>query len=218
MSNASKSIVYVWDADYPWDVRTEKVTLALTRAGHTVNIVARNRAWKQSTEVLPEGTVRRMAPWKGLGRRLDNALSFPAFFSPRWINLIDRTCRDAKADLIIVRDLPLCPTAISCGKRLGIPVVLDMAENYRASMRMLWEPARNTLFDFFASNPSITATVERSCVRDVDHIIVVVEESANRVAALGVPRDKLTVVSNTPPLARLDGPSHEPSSVRATTD
>ena len=218
MSNASKSIVYVWDADYPWDVRTEKVTLALTRAGHTVNIVARNRAWKQTTERLPEGTVQRMAPWKALGRRLDNALGFPAFFSPRWINLIDRTCRDAKADLIIVRDLPLCPTAILCGKRLGIPVMLDMAENYPAMMRVLWETGRETLFDNFARNPSITAKVERRCVKDVDHIIVVVEESADRVAALGVPRNKLTVVSNTPPLARLDGPSHQPSGTRATID
>jgi len=60
--------------------------------------------------------------------------------------------------------------------------------------------------------------VERRCVRLVDHIIVVVEESADRVAALGVPRNKLTVVSNTPPLARLDGPSHQPSGTRATTD
>jgi len=218
MSHTSKSIVYVWDADYPWDVRTEKVTLALARAGHSVHIVARNRAWKQTTETLPEGTVHRMMPWKRLGRRLDTALSFPAFFSPRWIKLIDRTCREANADLIIVRDLPLCPTAISCGKRLDIPVMLDMAENYPAMMRVLWETGRDTLFDYFARNPSITAKVERRCVRDVDHIVVVVEESADRVAALGVPRNKLTVVSNTPPLARLDCPSHAPSSTRITTD
>jgi glycosyltransferase involved in cell wall biosynthesis len=218
MNAASKSIVYVWDADYPWDVRTEKVTLALTRAGHAVKIVARNRAWKQTTERLPEGTVQRMAPWKALGHRLDNALGFPAFFSPRWFNLIDRTCRNAKADLIIVRDLPLCLTAILCGKRLGVPVMLDMAENYPAMMRVLWETGRETLFDYFARNPSITAKVERSCVKNVDHIVVVVEESADRVAALGVPRSKLTVVSNTPPLARLDEPSRQPDPMRVTTD
>jgi glycosyltransferase involved in cell wall biosynthesis len=218
MNAASKSIVYVWDADYPWDVRTEKVTLALTRAGHAVKIVARNRAWKQTTERLPEGTVQRMAPWKALGRRLDNALGFPAFFSPRWFNLIDRTCRNAKADLIIVRDLPLCLTAILCGKRLGVPVMLDMAENYPAMMRVLWETGLETLFDYFARNPSITAKVERSCVKNVDHIVVVVEESADRVAALGVPRSKLTVVSNTPPLARLDEPSRQPDPMRVTTD
>ena len=209
MSNTSRSIVYVWDADYPWDVRTEKVTLALARAGHVVNIVARNQAWRQTTEPLPEGTVHRIPPWNFLGQPLDGLLSFPAFFNPRWINLIDRTCREARADLIIVRDLPLCPTAIGVGKRLGIPVMLDMAENYPAMMRALWETGRHTILDYVVRNPAITQRVERRCVDAVDHIVVVVEESADRVAALGVPRDKITIVSNTPPLARLDCTSHD---------
>jgi len=214
MSHKSLSIVYVWDADYPWDVRTEKVTLALMSAGHDVHIVARNKAWRQTTESLPEGTVHRMPPWKFVGNRLDRTLGFPAFFSPRWIRLIEKTCRSAKADLIIVRDLPLCPTAIRVGKRLNIPVVLDMAENYPAMMRVLWETGRNTLLDYAVRNPALTQQLERRCVRAVDHIVVVVEESADRVAALGIPRDKLTIVSNTPPLARLDSHVHVPNDSR----
>lgn len=215
MSHVSRSIVYVWDADYPWDVRTEKVTLALTKAGHTVNIVARNKAWRPTTELLPEGTVHRMPPWKFAGQKIDRQLGFPAFFSPRWVRLIDRTCRNAAADLIIVRDLPLCPTAIGVGKRLGIPVMLDMAENYPAMMRVLWETGRNTILDSVVRNPTVTAHLERRCVNKVDHILVVVEESADRVAALGVSRDKLTVVSNTPPLSRL---SNGPQVPRAQRD
>ena len=113
MESAELSIVYVWDADYPWDVRTEKVCIALTAAGHTVTIVARNKAWSATTERLHEGTVRRMPPWRLLGRKLDNALGFPAFFNPRWIRLVDRTCNEVDADLIVIRDLPLCATAIA---------------------------------------------------------------------------------------------------------
>ncbi len=204
MNHGSKSIVYVWDADYPWDVRTEKITLALTRAGHSVHIVARNKAWRPTTEVLPEGTVHRMPPWKFVGQTVDSALGFPAFFSPRWVRLIDKTCSDANADLIIVRDLPLCPTAIRVGKRLQIPVMLDMAENYPAMMRALWETGRHTITDYLIRNPAITQRLERKCVHEVSHVVTVVEESSDRVAALGVTSDKLTVVSNTPPLARLD--------------
>jgi glycosyltransferase involved in cell wall biosynthesis len=216
--NTGRSIVYVWDADYPWDVRTEKITLALSRAGHTVNIVARNKAWKQTTESLPEGTVRRMTPWKWAGQSLDGLLSFPAFFSPRWSGLIERTCREARADLIIVRDIPLCPTAISVGRRLGIPVMLDMAENYPAMMRALWETGRNTMLDYAVRNPTVTRLVERKCVRAVDHILVVVEESADRLGALGVPAEKMTIVSNTPPIARLECASHQQHPARDTTD
>src|SRR5687768_500148 len=80
----SVRIVYLWDADYPWDVRTAKVCSALVRRGHSVEIVARNRAWKIERETLEEGTVHRLRPWRALGQRLDGASSFPAFFSPRW--------------------------------------------------------------------------------------------------------------------------------------
>ena len=197
------SIVYAWDADYPWDVRTEKIALALTEAGHHVTIVARNRAWKDTREILKEGAVRRMNPWRVIGRKADGLLSFPAFFNPRWVNLMTSTCREVRADLIIVRDIPLTPTALWAGRRLGIPVLLDMAENYPAMMRALWDTGRHSVLDYAVRNPSLTARVERMSVRHVDHVIVVVEESAERVKTLGVPVDRITVVSNTPPLDRL---------------
>jgi glycosyltransferase involved in cell wall biosynthesis len=81
--------------------------------------------------------------------------------------------------------------------------MLDMAENYPAMMRALWETGRNTMLDYAVRNPAITRLVERKCVRGVDHILVVVEESADRIETLGVSHCKLSVVSNTPPLSRL---------------
>jgi hypothetical protein len=102
-------VVYLWDADYPWDVRVEKICASLTAAGHEVHIVARNRRWDAERERLPEGTVHRMHPWRWIGRRLDEALGFPAFFSPRWGTLLSRTVREVNAHAIIARDLPLCP-------------------------------------------------------------------------------------------------------------
>ena len=212
------SIVYVWDADYPWDVRTEKIALALTEAGHDVTIVARNRAWKSTSETLKEGAVRRMKPWRAFGRGGDGLLSFPAFFNPRWVSLITHACRDTHADLIIVRDIPLSPTAIWVGKRLGVPVLLDMAENYPAMMSALWETGRHTPLDYAVRNPSLTARVERMSVRHVDHVVVVVEESAERVRKLGVPADRITVVSNTPPLDRLGGESKQVREQRPRID
>jgi glycosyltransferase involved in cell wall biosynthesis len=203
MASPQLSIVYVWDADYPWDVRTEKVCRALTDAGHRVTIVARNKMRAPKHEVLPEGTVYRMSPWRWAGRGLDNALGFPAFFNPRWARLIRNAVKASQANLIIVRDLPLCPTAVAVGRHESVPVLLDMAENYPAMMRALWETGRETLIDYAVRNPAITAWIERRCVRAVDHVVVVVEESAERVMRMGVPQQKITIVSNTPPLDRL---------------
>lgn len=202
-------IVYVWDSEYPWDVRTVKTCLALTEAGHDVHIVARNRKGQALREQLPEGTVHRMPPLRWMGRKLDASLSFPAFFSPRWHSLIASTARQVHADLIIARDLPLCPTAILVGRKLQIPVVLDMAENYPAMMQDIWTAGRHRALDYVVRNPRLTRLVEAYCIKNVAHIITVVDASSQRLEGLGVPDSHLTVISNTPPLSRTLGRPRE---------
>ena len=197
-------VVYLWDADYPWDVRTEKMSATLTSAGHDVHIVARNRAWRPLTERMPEGTVHRMAPWRLVGRRLDAALGFPLFCSPRWRRLLDRSVRDVQPDVIIVRDLPLAPTALSIGHRRRVPVVLDLAENYPAMMRMIFEAHRQRPIDYLVRNPAAAGLVERYCLTRVDRVCVVIEEMTERLVRLGVPRDRIDLVSNTPPRERAE--------------
>lgn len=190
--------MYVWDSEYPWDIRTEKSCLALTEAGHRVHIVARNRKRLPTIESLPEGTVHRMRPWRWAGG-LDGPLGFPAFFSPRWRSLIKAVSESVKADVIIARDLPLCPAAISVGRRLGIPVILDMAEHYPAMMRAIRETGRNRPLDWLVRNPALVERVERYCIQRVDHILTVADEMSDRLAAMGVERSRMTRVSNTPP-------------------
>lgn len=202
---SSPSVLYVWDDDYPWDVRTEKVCAALTTHGSDVHLVARNTQWGPRTERLPEATVHRMAPWRALGKRIDGALAFPAFFNPRWVSLLAETIRAVKPEVLIVRDLPLCPTALNAGRRLGLPVILDMAENYPALVRSNWEAKRHTVWDYAVRNPAAVSAVERYCVQRVDRTLVVIEESGDRlVRDLGVPADRIDVVGNTPPRARAE--------------
>lgn len=200
---AFRRVLYVWDADYPWDVRTEKVCRALVEAGHPVAIAARNSAWRADDEVLPEGRVLRMRPWRRLGPTLERQSSFPAFFNPRWVSHLIDAARQHGADLIMVRDLPLAPTALWVARRLGLPVVLDMAENYPAMIRDNWRTGRAKALDILVRNPALIARVERYVLPRMDHVITVVEESSDRVEALGVPRDRITCVSNRPPAARV---------------
>lgn len=196
-------ICKVWDADYPWDVRVEKVARSLTEAGHEVHLVARNAQWRPAREELVEAHVHRLRPWKLLGRRLDAATMFPAFFNPRWISAVMGTARASRSELLLVRDLPLAPTAILVGRLLRIPVVLDMAENYPAMMRSLWDVGVHRRSDVLVRNPSVVAAVERWVLARVDHTLVVVEESRDRLRALGVSAERISVVCNTPSLSRL---------------
>ncbi len=198
-----RRIIYVWDADYPWDVRTEKTCLALTNAGHEVHIVARNKRWSPAREQLPEATIHRMPPIRSVGQRVDGILGFPAFFNPRWHRLLSRTIRETGADLIIVRDLPLCPMAIRVGHKHKIPVILDMAEHYPAIMREIWTSNRHRPIDYLVRNPRMVERVEQYCLSHADHILTVVEESSERLIELGVAPERLSIVGNTPSKERV---------------
>lgn len=187
-------ILYVWDAEYPWDVRTEKICLALSRQGHDVVITGRNTEGRPRQERLAEGTVERLPAFRGRSGRL---LSFPAFFNPLWIAHLRTLVRKHAIELIMVRDLPLAPTALHAGAG-RIPVILDMAENYPAMIADIWADGRHRLQDVLVRNPRIVAAVERYSVRRVAHTLTVVEESSARLAGLGVPGNRATVVSNTP--------------------
>jgi glycosyltransferase involved in cell wall biosynthesis len=195
-------IAYVWDAEYPWEVRVEKICLALVEGGNEVRILARNRRGDTVLEDLPEGEVHRLAPMPSLFR-LDGWTSFPAFFNPRWLRLLWRTARGWRPDVIIVREIPLAPTAIWVGRRWNTPVVLDMAEHYPAMIRLIWETGRTRPFDRLVRNPRAVAAVERWVARRVDGIWVDVEEQAERLIAQYVQLPPITVVRNTPPLSQV---------------
>lgn len=193
----------VWDGDYPWDVRVEKISRSFTDAGHDVHLVARNRNRRVQRERLAEADVHRLKPWPLLGKRLDAATTFPAFFNPRWVSAIIDTARASRAEVLLVRDLPLAPTAIWAGRRLHIPVVLDMAENYPAALRGRWNFGAQRRFDFLLRNPTAAAAVERWVLKHVDHVLVVIEESRDRLEGMGFDGDRITIVGNTPSLSRL---------------
>lgn len=191
-------ILKIWDADYPWDVRVEKVMRSLKDAGHEVHLVARNNKHSPIEEVLPEGTVHRLRPWRILPRKVDGVAQFPAFMNPRWFARMVEVGRRIDADLVLVRDLPLAPTAAAAARVLGVPVVLDMAENYPAMIRDIWLGGRQGPLDVLVRNPRLVSAVERRTLPAMDHVLVVVEESGSRIELLGVDPDRITVVSNTP--------------------
>ena len=195
-------ILKVWDSEYPWDVRAEKVCLALTDLGHEVHMVARNRDRRILHERLDECVIHRMSPLPVLGPLVDRASQFPAFFNPRWTSLIRRNAIACAADVILVRDLPLALAAIRIGRELRTPVVLDMAENYPAMIRDLWTTKSTKPGDVLIRNPRIVQAIERKVLREIDHVVVVVEESRDRLLSLGLDSGRISVVGNTPSVNR----------------
>lgn len=194
-------ICHVWDADYPWDVRVEKICDSLAKK-HEVHLVCRNGKRLPCYEQIKNLHVHRLPFLSARFGWLNDVIGFPAFVNPLWVYKIWQTVRQTRADLIIVRDLPLALTAIAIGRLFSIPVILDMAENYPAMIRDLWDRQGISFINFLVRNPAIIRLVERYSVRWSDHILVVVEESRDRLVSIGVPAKKISLVINTPTLSR----------------
>lgn len=194
----------IWDSEYPWDVRVQKVGKALTDAGHVVHLVCRNRQGLPTTEQVDGMAVHRMPPLAGVAARLEASTSFPFFANPRWYRLAHGTFRDANVDIILCRDLPLAPLALAVGRSLRRPVAIDIAEHYPGLLADLYNSQDFKVGNLLLRNPLLASVVERASLPRADSVLVVVEEMAERLATMGVRRERLTVVSNTPMRSRIE--------------
>jgi glycosyltransferase involved in cell wall biosynthesis len=196
------NILYLWDADYPWDVRAEKICGTLAGAGHSVHLVARNLKRRPEREEIGGVQIHRLPAFRGDGTNY--ALSFPAFFSPVWKSVLDRVIRQNGIDLIIVRDLPMAIAGILAGRRHRIPAIFDMAEDYVALVRDIWNDRKFQGLNLVVRNPYFARAVESYTLRHANHVLVVVEEARDLVMRRGVGADRVAIVGNTPPLEAFD--------------
>ena len=196
------NVLYIWDSDYPWDVRAEKICRSLINHGYRVHLAARNLKRRPTYENIHGLHVHRIRTCAN--DKLNYALSFPAFFSPIWRRFIRRIIRKYDIKLVIVRDLPLCPLGIHCARVQGIPCILDMAEDYVAMIKDIWNARKFQGLNLVVRNPYLAKLVERYSFESVDHIFVVVDEAIDVVVRGGGSAAKVTVVSNTPELDKID--------------
>lgn len=195
------NILYIWDADYPWDVRVEKICNSLHEAGNEVHIVARNLKKSPEHETIRGVHVHRMKPLKN--DFLNYAATFPFFLSPVWNGLIHEVIERQRIDAIIVRDLPMAVAGVRAGDRYGLPVIFDMAEDYCAMLREIWKNRKFKGLNLVVRNPYFAKWIESHVIHRFEHIFVVVEEAKDLVVNMGVAAEKITVIGNTPVLVEL---------------
>lgn len=194
-----KKILYIWDADYPWDIRVEKICRSLVSAGYEVHIASRNLERNPTHEEDQGLHIHRIKTWKN--DRLNFACSFPVFFSPFWKRFLDSIITSYHIDLIIVRDLPMAIAGIWAGKRHNLPVIFDMAEDYVAMVRQIWRARKFQGLNLVVRNPYLAGMVERYALPRFDHVLVVVDEAKEVAIRAGALLENVTIVGNTPQLA-----------------
>jgi glycosyltransferase involved in cell wall biosynthesis len=201
-------ILFVYKEDYPWDVRVEKIVTALVGADHEVTLLARNSKRRATVESGDTFRIRRLPALPGWCGRLNVLFGVPLFFNPVWLHALWRTLVGTGARVVIVRDLPLMLAALFVARVLGRRVVFDMAECYPEMYRTILQFHANRLWNWFTKNPWIMTQLERIAVGQADHTLVMIEESRDRLLRLGFDGQKITIVSNTPPLQDLPPREH----------
>ncbi len=188
-------VLKLFDGDYPWDVRVEKLASALVAAGHDVRLLCRNRAGRERRQRDPMGFEIVRLP------ALPGPLSFPFFLSPVWVHALREQIASFRPERLVVRDLPLAPLALALGRRAGIPVIADLAEPYPDSLRSRLEFEKLSLASRLVRNPRAADFIERQVVSRIDCALVVCPEAGQRLERQGLPRGRWVEVGNTPRLA-----------------
>jgi glycosyltransferase involved in cell wall biosynthesis len=201
-------IFIVYKEDYPWDVRVEKLAKALKEAKYRVTIVARNLDQKPVYESSGEFQIRRLPRFRSLPAFLQKLFNFPLWFNPVWIYTILKSINGASDPVIIVRDLPLVRAATTIARFRKAKVVFDMAEVYPEMYGSSAKYTNQSWFEKIIKSPSVAARYEKSVLPRVNHTIAMIEESRDRLLAMGVPANAVTIVSNTPPVDKYNSQRH----------
>jgi glycosyltransferase involved in cell wall biosynthesis len=94
-----------------------------------------------------------------------------------------------------IHDLPFVGPGLRVASRFHLPLVADMHENYPAYLKARRQTTQNVL-ETLSFDAQRFARYERQVLPRCDRVIVVVEEAAERVAQLGVAKERIFVVGN----------------------
>ncbi|WP_457653654.1 glycosyltransferase family 4 protein [Rhodocaloribacter sp.] len=188
-------ILMVLDHPFPPDVRVENEAASLVEAGFEVTVLALapddrpREVWHKGFRI-----VRDRVPEQIRNKMRGLAGTIPAL---TWYvsHRLRRLHRTLPFDAIHVHDLYLFGGGLRAGRKLGVPVVGDLHENWVEALRHYAWSSRAP-GKWVVSIPR-WERLERKWVNAVDRLVVVVEEAAGRNVALGVPRERITVVPNT---------------------
>ena len=185
------------DKVFPPDIRVDKEARTLLSAGHQVFLLSRRINDLPSEELIDGTRVVRKNESRKLPKKAWDFFQFLAFFvHPFWENALREAAIRCQAEAIHVHDLPLVKTGLSIARKLSIPLIADLHENYPEAIKAYPPSWKAKLI-----KPIMLKRwkqVEKTSVRQADRIISVVDEARQHyVSNCGIPAEKVTVVMNT---------------------
>jgi len=203
-------ICMILDQGYPPDLRVENEARSLVEAGFEVTVLSIGPDSRPAEEMIEGVRVVRPripAQVRNKMRGLSGSIPFIEWYVLRQLKRIHRRF---PINALHAHDLYLFGAALRSGKRLKVPVVGDMHENWVEALRHYkWS---TTVPGKWVVNLDRWNELELRWSREVDRLVVVIDEMAERLRERGLPDDHVCVVPNTIHLDEFDSwPSDPPS-------
>lgn len=193
MSN-KKKIFYIWKSAYPWDVRIEKICSALVEFGFETYIICLWDGEEKQEETINGINILRV----GFNQNKRNYLPIP--YNPNWKKSIEQYIKSIKPDLIINREIILADISGKLAKKYEIPIIMDMAENYPAAMK-LWKKYSDSLVKKLIYHQiDMPKWLEKKSLELMDGVIVVCDENGERIRNEYNYENYIETIYNTPSL------------------
>ncbi len=193
-------ILMLLEIPFPTDIRVQKEADALQAAGHHVMVLCPARNREPLYEEFQKIQIYRFAaedPKKFFRRKVVLGYRALTFRHLIWAKAIRNITKKTNIDALHVHDLLLVATAVGVKNKTGIPIVADLHENYPELLRIRYGRIKLNWKDRLLVGADRWVKHERSILKFVDHIIVVVEEAKERLISSGISAEKISIVSNT---------------------
>lgn len=186
-----KKIFYIWKSAYPWDVRIEKICLALVEANYDVYIICRWEGEELQKETIDGVNIIRVG-YKQYSKKFA-----PLPFNPFWKKELENLIKQLSPNLIINREIILADISGKLANKYDIPIVMDMAENYPAAMKN-WKKYNDSFIKrFLVQKLKLVDIFEKYTLKYIKNIIVVCNEQIHRLNAISKDLN-INVIYNTP--------------------
>jgi glycosyltransferase involved in cell wall biosynthesis len=190
----NKKIFYIWKSAYPWDVRIEKICSALVEFGYETYIICLWDGEDKQEENINGINILRV----GFNQNKRNYLPIP--YNPNWKKSIEQYIKSIKPDLIINREIILADISGKLAKKYEIPIIMDMAENYPAAMK-LWKKYSDSLVKKLIYHQiDMPKWLEKKSLELMDGVIVVCDENGERIRNEYNYENYIETIYNTPSL------------------
>jgi glycosyltransferase involved in cell wall biosynthesis len=184
----------ILDREFPPDLRVENEMEALAGSGHEIHLACFTRKNLPRYEKTGTCQIHRKAIPGWIYKSSVGALVLPLYFN-FWNRFLRTLFQKHTFDAIHVHDLPLSGVALRFSRDHNIPLTVDLHENWPAYLSIAIHT--NTPLGKLLSPIKRWLDYEKKTLELADHIIVVVDEAADRLVGLGIEHDKIHVVSNT---------------------